>query len=259
VLTRTYIHIPGIDEKIERELWLQGAEDWYALVENPRRWRISEPYLSAVLQGAATSIDALEEGDHAYFATRLPVKEHWRAYEEFRLNAAYLDIETDGASQITVIGVYDGEEVHQFVLGDDLDEFPDFIAEFSMLVTFNGLNFDVPMLYRNFPKLALDQLHSGLMSDAASAGAARRAETHRAATGTTARPRLGRAERARGGATLASIPTGARDRAGDAAALQPRGHREPQAAGRTGVQTPARTHHRAAPDTLTGTSTVRNS
>jgi uncharacterized protein YprB with RNaseH-like and TPR domain len=162
VLTRTYIHIPGIDEKIERELWLQGAEDWYALVENPRRWRISEPYLSAVLQGAATSIDALEEGDHAYFATRLPVKEHWRAYEEFRLNAAYLDIETDGASQITVIGVYDGEEVYQFVLGDNLDEFPDFIAEFSMLVTFNGLNFDVPMLYRNFPKLALDQLHLDL-------------------------------------------------------------------------------------------------
>jgi uncharacterized protein YprB with RNaseH-like and TPR domain len=162
VLTRTYIHISGIDEKIERELWLQGAEDWYALVENPRRWRISEPYLSAVLQGAATSIDALEEGDHAYFATRLPVKEHWRAYEEFRLNAAYLDIETDGASQITVIGVYDGEEVHQFVLGDDLDEFPDFIAEFSMLVTFGGLHFDVPMLYRNFPKLALDQLHLDL-------------------------------------------------------------------------------------------------
>jgi hypothetical protein len=83
VLTRTYIHIPGIDEKIERELWLQGAEDWYTLVENPQRWRISEPYLSAALQGAATSIDALEEGDHAYFATRLPVKEHWRAYDEF--------------------------------------------------------------------------------------------------------------------------------------------------------------------------------
>jgi hypothetical protein len=40
VLTRTYIHIPGIDERIERELWLQGAEDWYALVATPQRWRI---------------------------------------------------------------------------------------------------------------------------------------------------------------------------------------------------------------------------
>ena len=111
MLTRTYIHIRGIDEQIERELWLQGAEDWYTLVENPQRWRISEPYLSAVLQGAATSIEALEERDHAYFATRLPIKEHWRAYEEFRYNTAYLDIETDGATQITVIGVYEYERI----------------------------------------------------------------------------------------------------------------------------------------------------
>lgn len=162
MLTRTYIHISGITEPIERELWLQGAEDWYTLVNQPQRWRLSEPYLSAVLQGAATSIEALEEGDYAYFAGRLPLREHWRAYEEFRHDTAYLDIETDGGSQITVIGVYDGEEVHQFVWGDNLDEFPEFIREFSMLVTFNGLSFDVPTIYKNFPRLALDQLHMDL-------------------------------------------------------------------------------------------------
>lgn len=162
VLTRTYIHIPGIVESIERELWLQGAQDWYTLMATPTRWRISEPYLSAVLQGAATSIEALEQEDHAYFAGKLPVKEHWRAYEEFRQNTAYLDIETDGGSQITVIGVYDGMETYQFIWGENLDEFPEFIQGFSMLVTFNGLRFDVPMLYRNFPGLALDQLHLDL-------------------------------------------------------------------------------------------------
>ncbi|MCX7992406.1 MAG: ribonuclease H-like domain-containing protein [Fimbriimonadales bacterium] len=162
MLTRTYIHIPGIAEPIEQELWLQGAEDWYTLVENPERWRISEPYLSAVLQGAETSIEAYEEGNYAYFAGRLPVKEHWRAYEEFRQDVAYLDVETDGGSQITVIGVYDGEETYQFVWGENLEEFPEFIHEFSMLVTFNGLHFDVPMIYKNFPGLALDQLHLDL-------------------------------------------------------------------------------------------------
>ncbi|GIV07019.1 MAG: hypothetical protein KatS3mg017_0221 [Fimbriimonadales bacterium] len=162
MLTRTYIHITGIAEPIERELWLQGANDWYTLVESPQRWRISEPYLSAVLQGAHTSIEAYEAGDYPYFAGRLPVKEHWRAYEEFRQETAYLDVETDGGSQITVIGVYDGEETYQFVLGENLEEFPEFIHEFSMLVTFNGLHFDVPMLYKNFPRLALNQLHLDL-------------------------------------------------------------------------------------------------
>lgn len=162
MLTRTYIHIAGITEPIERELWLQGATDWYTLLETPNRWRVSEPYLSTVLQGAATSIEALEDGDYAYFAGRLPLREHWRAYEEFRQETAYLDIETDGDTLITVIGVYDGEEVYQFVRGDNLDEFPDFIREFSMLVTFNGLSFDVPMIQRNFPDLVLDQLHLDL-------------------------------------------------------------------------------------------------
>lgn len=162
MLTRTYIHIPEITEPIERELWLQGATDWYTLLQTPKKWRIGEPYLSAVLQGAKTSIEAFEEGDYAYFARRLPLREHWRAYEEFRHETAYLDVETDEDQRITVIGVYDGVEVYHFVRGDNLEEFPEFIQEFAMLVTFNGLSFDIPLIQRTFPGLVLDQFHLDL-------------------------------------------------------------------------------------------------
>ncbi|MCS7273155.1 MAG: ribonuclease H-like domain-containing protein [Fimbriimonadales bacterium] len=162
MLTRTYIHIPEITEPIERELWLQGATDWYTLLQTPKKWRIGELYLSAVLQGAKTSIEAFEEGDYAYFARRLPLREHWRAYEEFRHETAYLDVETDEDQRITVIGVYDGVEVYHFVRGDNLEEFPEFIQEFAMLVTFNGLSFDIPLIQRTFPELVLDQFHLDL-------------------------------------------------------------------------------------------------
>jgi len=162
VLTRTYIHVPGVTEAMERNLWFQGATDWETFLQNPSRWQVNEPYRSALLHELGSSQEAFLDEDHAYFAGRLRVAEHWRAYEEFRHRTAYLDIETDGGTLITVIGVYDGHEVHQFVQGENLDEFPDFIQEFGMLVTFNGLSFDLPMLGRAFPSLALDQLHMDL-------------------------------------------------------------------------------------------------
>ncbi len=162
MLVSTYIHIPAITDAMEVSLWRQGATDWETLLEAPHRWNLPEPHRSALLKGVEHSVEAFESGDYAYFAGRLRPSEHWRAYEEFRYETAFLDIETDGGTQVTVIGVYDGEDVYQFVWGQNLDEFPEFIQEFSMIVTFNGAGFDIPMLGRAFPGLALDQLHLDL-------------------------------------------------------------------------------------------------
>lgn len=162
MLVRTYIHIPGVTPEVEVSLWRQGAIDWDTLIATPHQWHLPEPYRSAILIGVERSQQALAEGDYAYFATRLHPSEHWRAYDEYRHDTAFLDIETDGTTTITVIGVYDGAEVYQFVQGENLDEFPDFIREFSMIVTFNGVHFDLPMIYRQFPRLAFDQLHLDL-------------------------------------------------------------------------------------------------
>ncbi len=162
MLTSTYIHLSGISDELERQLWAQGARDWHTLLETPDCWVIAEPYRTAILRGAERSLDMLQQGDYAFFAGRLRVGEHWRALPEFGHRTAYLDVETDGGTTITVIGVYDGIEVHQFVRGVNLQEFPDFIRSFALLVTFNGLNFDLPMLERNFAGLMLDQLHLDL-------------------------------------------------------------------------------------------------
>ncbi|MEN3001173.1 MAG: ribonuclease H-like domain-containing protein [Armatimonadota bacterium] len=162
MLTRTYIHLAGVTEEMERRLWRQGAHDWQTLLATPDRWELPEPYRTAILQGAAHSLHALERGDYAFFAGRLPLREHWRAFAEFQHRTAYLDIETDGGTTVTVIGVYDGVEVHQFVHGINLHAFSDFIRQFALLVTFNGLNFDLPLLGNAFPGLVFDQLHIDL-------------------------------------------------------------------------------------------------
>jgi hypothetical protein len=49
-----------------------------------------------------------------------------------------------------------------FVKGVNLDQFPAYIAQFPLLVTFNGSQFDVPFLRAHFPRVRLDQAHIDL-------------------------------------------------------------------------------------------------
>ena len=49
-----------------------------------------------------------------------------------------------------------------FVNGINLDQFPAYVAQFPLLVTFNGSQFDVPFLRAHFPEARLDQAHIDL-------------------------------------------------------------------------------------------------
>jgi len=165
LLTSTYIHVRGIDAKSERSLWEQGALSWDAFLGDPRRWVAEKADIAKVERSVAASAEALERGEHQYFANRLPRREHWRAFPEFRDSLVYLDIETVGSfvdDSITVVGLYDGVRYSPYIKGENLAEFPDAISVYSTVVTFFGAGFDLPMLAREFPSIELDQLHIDL-------------------------------------------------------------------------------------------------
>lgn len=166
MLEKTFIHIPGIAYMTERRLWQRGIESWAQAcdIETPpgsfsaERWDL-------VRDHSRCSITSLAAGDHAYFASLLAAKDHWRAFQHFGHRVAYVDIETNGGyypGSITVIGVYDGGDVKTFVKGDNLAEFAEEIAKYSLLVTFNGASFDLPFLRRAFPQVTWDHLHVDL-------------------------------------------------------------------------------------------------
>ena len=104
--------------------------------------------------------------DAAYFAARLQAGEHWRLFRHFRPRTAYLDIETTGTVWpgllVTVVGLYDGQNMQQFVQGYNLQKFPQVLSEFDLLVTFNGTQFDLPVLKAYFPELCLPPAHVDL-------------------------------------------------------------------------------------------------
>ena len=112
------------------------------------------------------SLEAIAAGDPRFFHGDLPARESWRLYTAFADWACFLDIETTGLSadydKVTTIGALGGGKLTLFIQGVNLDQFPAFIAQFPLLVTFNGSQFDVPFLRAHFPQARLDHAHIDL-------------------------------------------------------------------------------------------------
>lgn len=153
MLQHSFCHIPGIGLKSERKLWKHGIhrwEDWLACETSV----LSEAKRALARQSLEESSQALARRDAEHFAVALPVSEQWRLFPDFRDSVAYVDIETTGLGfgedAITSIALYDGSRVRTYVQGRNLEAFEVDIAEYDLLVTFNGKCFDVPFLERHF-------------------------------------------------------------------------------------------------------------
>ena len=166
-LQRSFIHTHGIGASSERRLWAQGADSWATYLADPASFKVQKSRLELLQETVGRSPDALLRGDFRFFGSRLPRREHWRAWTAFPGRVAYLDIETDGGTDfdnVTVVGWYDGLRMRHFVRGENLLDFPDAVeeAETAVVVTYFGNGFDLPVLRNAFPRLRFDQLHIDL-------------------------------------------------------------------------------------------------
>ncbi|HEV2471639.1 MAG TPA: ribonuclease H-like domain-containing protein, partial [Chthonomonadales bacterium] len=166
LLEATFLHAPGIGRTTEQRLWQAGASHWNAYLSGPEdSWPLTSSQRAALTPTIHESVQRLEEEDFAWFRRTLPTSEHWRAVPAFGHRLAFVDIETTGGFEphdLTVIGLYDGFRIRQFVKGVDLDQFPAALQDAALIVTFFGTGFDLPFLRRTFPELRLDQLHVDL-------------------------------------------------------------------------------------------------
>ncbi len=164
MLKNTFLHIPYISEATEKKLWKSNIFSWddFLFHRNTKNIRNNELIKKYVL----LSKDRLKNKDYEFFSSKLPQKHHWRAYDEFKDNCCFLDIETTGLNKyydnITTIGIYNCHESKVFVNGIDLHKFPEEIKKYSMIITFNGSLFDIPFIMAKFPNLKLSQFHSDL-------------------------------------------------------------------------------------------------
>lgn len=173
MLQNTFLHIPGVGKTTEKRLWSEGCNCWDDLLSDPSRWSLGTASKATAKRHLERSREALRTEEHQFFRSCLGVNQAWRAFPEFRHSCVYLDIETDGGvngAAVTTIGLYDGKTYRCLVKGEDLECFRDLISHYSMVVTFFGGTFDLPVLERRFPGIAFDQIHIDLSPTLRQAG-----------------------------------------------------------------------------------------
>lgn len=165
MLTNTFCHIPGIGDTTERRLWRAGVHTWGAFGE-AAELPLSRSAATRITGHLEESAEHLSNENPHYFVERLATREHWRLFPPFRHRTAYLDIETTGLGApddyITTIALYDGRSIRTFVHGRNMGDFADALAEYPLIITYNGKSFDVPFIRRHL-RLPVRQAHIDLM------------------------------------------------------------------------------------------------
>ncbi|MDD1746948.1 MAG: ribonuclease H-like domain-containing protein [Methanomassiliicoccales archaeon] len=156
MIRRTFLILPSVGAKTERELWGKGVARWEDFQDRPHLPGFSASRKGRLDQLLVAAEDFLERRETGYFHRLLPPSEHWRLFGEVKEDAAYLDIETDGLGEgavVTVVGVHRQGRDTTLVRGIDLDAraLRQALQGCRILVTFNGSSFDLPMLEREFP------------------------------------------------------------------------------------------------------------
>src|SRR5437763_4868762 len=167
MLQQTFIHIPGIGKGTERDLWKHGIRTWEDAERFEKRFGAVGARLSQKLdEYIPRSREAVRRKDAAFFERLSTLGETWRVFPEFTNECVYLDIETTGLSTVfdtvTMVGLYDGRKYKVFVEGDNLQELPAQLSNYSVVVTFHGAGFDLRFLTLAFPDLKLRPTHIDL-------------------------------------------------------------------------------------------------
>jgi uncharacterized protein YprB with RNaseH-like and TPR domain/predicted nuclease with RNAse H fold len=167
MLQHTFIHIPGIGKQTELDLWKGGIHSWDDADRFEKRFGFVGARLQMKLdEYIPASREAIRLKNAAFFERLSTLGEAWRVFPEFADQCVYLDIETTGLSavfdRITVVGLYDGRKYKVFVEGENLNELPEHLRQYSVVVTFNGATFDLRFLKLAFPQMTLPPIHIDL-------------------------------------------------------------------------------------------------
>ena len=159
LLNNSFLHLPGISVDDEEDLWDEGIKNWDDAIA-------SDHVTDEQRESLAQSSDALTARDATYFGERYRASERWRLLPNFENETAFLDIETTGLggeAYITMCGILDVYGFKAYVRGDNLDELAADLERYKLVVTFNGISFDVPWLRRELGPMLEDAAHVDLM------------------------------------------------------------------------------------------------
>ncbi len=155
MITNSFLHLPGIGETTERKLWDQGVHSWDDL-ETSLGDVFGKKKAATVAVALEESRSAFEAGELGYFSSRMKGAHTWRLIPECSDSVAYLDIETTGlgfppmSHSTTIAVLFKGEILIEHEHEKKRELLERLEREAKMVVTFNGLCFDLPYLRAEF-------------------------------------------------------------------------------------------------------------
>jgi len=164
MLKATFCCFTGISAAAEQRLWQAGVYEWGRALKWPRPI-FSPKKWDSLKDSIAEAAVVYEAGMLDYFLNRLSGVEKARVLPDVHGEIGYLDIETDGLGEharITTIALHRAGKTRVFVRGRSFAEFLPMVASCGLLVTYNGVAFDLPRLRRHF-KIDLGIPHLDLM------------------------------------------------------------------------------------------------
>ena len=159
LLKNSFLHIPGFTIPDEEKLWRSGVNTWKQAINSRQLTSKQKTFLQQ-------STQALINRDSVFFNECFPINERWRLLPEFENETAFLDIETTGLGKdayITICGILDESGFTSYVRGENFDELVPILDKYKLVVTFNGISFDIPYLKREFGPLLNGAAHIDLM------------------------------------------------------------------------------------------------
>ncbi|MBI4147731.1 ribonuclease H-like domain-containing protein [Candidatus Woesearchaeota archaeon] len=153
MLRESFIFLPRVSYTKEANIWAQHITDWNEFLSTPK----VKGFSGATKDRADDCIRKVKgwhyQDNVTALAQALPANEHWRLYNEYKEDAVFLDIETEGEyGNITVVGLFDGEQTSTFVRGINLDRalLKQQLQKYKLIITYNGSSFDLPVIKKYF-------------------------------------------------------------------------------------------------------------
>ncbi len=154
MLRLTFCGMGGLDVDAERRLWKMGVYCW----DDFRRLR-RPPFSAARTRLILNDLDEAERrlasgaNGVRWFYAKTPPSQHCRLLVNFREIAVYFDVETTGLeadAQMTTATFCDGVSFRTFTRGANLDDAASYFDAISLLATYNGAAFDLPLARREW-------------------------------------------------------------------------------------------------------------
>lgn len=166
-LNREFKLFPGIGKGNEKKLKKHQIYTWNDVLNAKNQPNLPQTIWDELKRNIQKIHTAISQANIYTIQNLIPSSYHWNLIPWVINNCkiAYLDIETTGlspqTSHITTIAVFDGQQVFDFIRHDNLEEFPAFIEQFPVIVTYYGKNFDLPFIRKEMG-VKFSQLHYDL-------------------------------------------------------------------------------------------------